>query len=205
MPDAPGNGANLEIPMGWTTFYSHTTLAAVHAYARGDGLEPYNLVESGSTTYGRHLWTSAERDGQVSACLWLISPDRECWAHKAVGEVMGPYHLDIPLKVWDTLTPTTDKHALNWRARVRHARLIAGPAGPRPATVRRWVKRTGYSVEVLENAATFTALVLGQPLEELSGFAVGLENTGLLGPGLHPDRTVRAFGDFLLNLSASIA
>jgi hypothetical protein len=68
-------------------------------------------------------------------CLVKYNPrDREgmIFGYKNMSETMGPCEAECPARILDLLTPTTNEHALAWRARCRAA--IARRTRPVPKT-----------------------------------------------------------------------
>lgn len=80
-----------------------------------------------------HVYKQEEDRREVWACVILTRRAPKSWynfGQKEISEEMGPLEIDCPERILDLLMPTSNEHALKWRARCRES-LAKRKARPR--------------------------------------------------------------------------
>jgi hypothetical protein len=140
--------------MGWLTMKSLNGHSGPRSYLDAQFTQQHPDAISKvllSALVGRRVYYAAveqiriangEREVWAVICLVRYNPRNSegyVFGYKDMEESMGPYECDCPEPILDLLTPTDNRHALQWRARCRESaaarRAKAGNASPRPGQV----------------------------------------------------------------------
>ena len=113
--------------MGWLYGWG-TRKELVDHLINGNGVKTIKHTSCGTNLWAVHEGVKPGTGETVRwACLYLINGpafgkgngDPYAWGYKDVDESMGPFRINFPASWLDLLTPTTHKHALDWRAAVK--------------------------------------------------------------------------------------
>lgn len=160
--------------MGWTTMRREPGTTDRDFFA--DYLGAGRTIVACATVRNVFYAAVREESGETWALVTLLRRTRGYYnfGYKSMTEESGPYSVDAPAAVLEALTPTENKYALEWRARVR-ARLEAKAARPKvkPGQTVRFAKPIPFSDGVERD--TFT-LIQRSTLRSKGGALVRIAN-----------------------------
>lgn len=107
--------------MGYSGKYDWKSAKDVREDVLKDWKESGKLLDSKTSSGGRHLWVAIEsKTGERFVVLHLIEKHGNCWMEKAMSEDMGPYYWDCPLSLLELTEPAPkSEYSRKWREGVR--------------------------------------------------------------------------------------